>query len=70
MIALPLSQNWFASHSWRFVAHEVRFISTKKEAFQALSIPKNIAWNPLTFRAKETDESVDRGGTTLVNQKI
>jgi hypothetical protein len=29
-----------------------------------LSIPKNVAWNPLTFRAKEIDESVDRGGKT------
>jgi hypothetical protein len=50
--ALPLSQNCLTSQSWRFVAHEVRVISSKKEALQALSIPKNVAWNPLTFRAK------------------
>ena len=70
MIALLLSQNRLASKSWRFVTHEVRVISTKKEALQALSIPKNVGWNPLTFRAKEIDESVDRGGKTLVNQRI
>jgi hypothetical protein len=70
MIALALSQNWLASQSWRFVAYEVRVISTKKEALQALSIPQNVVWNPFTFRAKEIDESVDRGGDTLVNQRI
>jgi hypothetical protein len=68
--ALPLSQNCLTSQSWRFVAHEVRVISTKKEALQALSIPKNCAGNPLAFQAKEIDESVDRGGKTLVNQRI
>ena len=44
--------------------------SGKKEALQALSIPKNVVWNPLTFCGKEIDESVDRGGDTLVNQRI
>jgi hypothetical protein len=55
MIALPLNRNWLASQSWRFVAHEVRVISSKKEALQALSITKNFVWNPLTFRAQEID---------------
>ena len=27
-----------------------------------------LAWNPLTFRAKEIEESVDRSGNTPVNQ--
>jgi hypothetical protein len=43
-------------------------MSAKKEALQALSIPQNVVWNPFTFRAKGIDESVDRGGDTLVNQ--
>jgi hypothetical protein len=68
--ALPLSENATASQSWRFVALEVRVMSAKKEALQALSIPQNVVWNPFTFRAKEIDESVDRGGDTLVNQRI
>jgi hypothetical protein len=67
-IALLLNENAPASQSWRFVALEVRVISTKKEALQALSISQNVVWNPFTFRAKEIDESVDRGGDTLVNQ--
>jgi hypothetical protein len=64
------TQNCLVSQSWRFVAHEVRVISFKKEALQTLSIPKYLAWNPLTFRAKEIDESVDCGGKTLVKQRI
>jgi hypothetical protein len=52
------------------VSHEVRVISSKKEALQALSIPKNLAWNRLTFRIRKIHESVDRGGNTLVNQRI
>jgi hypothetical protein len=64
------TQNCLASQSWRFVVHEVRVISFKKEALQTLSIPKYLAWNPLTFRAKEIDESVDCGGKTLMKQRI
>ena len=48
----------------------MRVISDEKEALQALSVTKNVVWNPLTFRRKEIDESVDRGGDTLVNQRI
>jgi hypothetical protein len=48
----------------------VRVIATKKETLQALSVPNNIVWNLLTFRGKETDEPVDRGGDTLVDQRI
>lgn len=46
--------NCLASQFWRLVAHEVRVISTKNKAFQALSITKNIAWNLLTFSAKKS----------------
>jgi hypothetical protein len=56
MIALALNQNRLASQSWRFVAHEVGVIVTKKEVLQSLSIPKNVACNPLTFRDEEIDE--------------
>jgi hypothetical protein len=48
----------------------VRVISFKNEALQTLSISKDLAWNPLTFRVKEIDESVDCGGKTLVKQRI
>jgi hypothetical protein len=44
--------------------------SDKKRALQALSIPENVAWNPLTIRGRVIDESVDRGGDALVNQSI
>jgi hypothetical protein len=67
---LPIDRNCVASQSWRLVAHEVRVISFKKEALQTFSISKNLAWNPLTFRVKEIDESVDCGGKNLVNQRI
>jgi hypothetical protein len=56
MIALPLSQNRLASESGRFVTHEVLVISPKEEALQALSIPKNIAWNLLTLRLSPRGE--------------
>jgi hypothetical protein len=62
--------NCLASQSWRLVAHEVRVISPKKEAFQALSVTKNIALNLVTFSAKEIDEPVDCCGNTLVNKRI
>ena len=37
------------SQSWRLFALEVGIISCKKEAFQALCVAKNMAWNPLTL---------------------
>lgn len=33
-----------------FISLEMRVIPAKKEALQALSISKNVAWNALTFR--------------------
>jgi hypothetical protein len=59
-----------ASQSWRFIALEVRVISAKEEALQALRAPKNVDWNSLTFRGKKIDESVDRDNDTFVNQRI
>jgi hypothetical protein len=59
-----------ASQSWRFVPIEVGIVSAKEEVLQALRVPQNVAWNPLTLRTKEIDKSVDRGGNTLMNQRI
>jgi hypothetical protein len=72
MADLSIKHRWArtASQSWRFVALEVRVIAGKKEALQELSVPKNVAWNPHAFRGKEIDESMDRGGDTLVSQRI
>ena len=68
LLVSPLSKN--ASQSWRFVTLEARVISHKKEALHPLSVPKNVVWNSLTFRGKVIDESVDRCGDALVNQRI
>ncbi len=59
-----------ASQSWRFVTLEVRVISHKKEALQPLSVPKNVAWNSLTFRGKIINEPMNGGGDLLVDQCI
>ena len=58
------------SQSWRFIALEVRVISAKKDAFQAFRVAEDGAWDPFTLRAKVVDKSVDRGGNTLVHQRI
>jgi hypothetical protein len=68
LLVSPLSKN--ALESWRFVTLEARVISHKKEALQPLSVPKNVAWNSLTFRRKVIDEPMNRGGNLLVNQCI
>ncbi len=68
LLVSPPSEN--ASQSGRFVTFEARVISHKKEALQPLSVPKNVAWNSLTFRGKVIDEPMDRGGDLLVNQCI
>jgi hypothetical protein len=62
LVSLP-SKN--ASQSWRFVTLEVRVISHKKEALQPLSVPKNVAWNSLTFRGKIINEPMNGGGDCL-----
>ena len=58
------------SQSWQLFAFEVGIISRKKEAFQALCVAKNMAWNPLTFSADEFHESVDRGDNALMKQQF
>jgi hypothetical protein len=68
LLVSPLSEN--ASQSGRFVTFEARVTSHKKEALQPLSVPKNVAWNSLTFRGEVIDEPMNRGGDLLLNQCI
>jgi hypothetical protein len=37
----------------------MRVIPAKKEALQALSISKNVAWDALTFHFEEIEESIN-----------
>jgi hypothetical protein len=53
-----------------FIPLEVRVISGKKEALQAFSISKNVAWNALTFRFEEIETSVNSTRNTPMNQRI
>jgi len=55
------------SQSWGFVSLEVRIITAKKEALQALCIPKNLAWNAFSFYFKEIIEPINRASETPVN---
>jgi len=48
----------------------MRVIPAKKEALQALSISKNVAWNALTFRFEEIDKSINSTRDTPMNQRI
>ena len=50
-----------------FVALEIWVASAKKDALQALSVPRKVDRNALTCRGKEIHESADSCGT-LVNQ--
>ena len=68
LLVSPLSKN--ASQSWWFVTLEARVIPHKNKALQPLSVPKNVAWNSLTFRGKVIDEPMNGGGDLLVNQCI
>ena len=68
LLVSPLSKN--ASQSWWFVTLEARVISHKKEALQPLSVPKNVAWNSLTFRGKVINEPMNGCGDLLVDQCI
>src|ERR1039458_6074432 len=40
-----------------FIPLEMRVISAKKEALQALRISKNVAWDALTFHFEEIEKS-------------
>jgi len=45
----------------------VRVITAKKETLQTLCIPKNLAWNTLSFYFEETVKPVNRACKTPVN---
>ena len=53
-----------------FIPLEMRVISGKKEALQAFSISKNVAWNALTFRFEEIEKSINSTRDTPMNQRI
>jgi hypothetical protein len=42
----------------------------KKEALQALSISKNVAWDALTFRFEKIEQSINSTRDTPMNQRI
>jgi hypothetical protein len=54
----------------RFITLEIRVISAKEEALQALSISKNIAWNALTFQFEEIEKSINSTRDIPRNQRI
>src|SRR5258707_15603509 len=60
---LSLQARWF-------IPFEMRVISAKKEALQALSISKNGAWNALTFHLKEIEKSINSSRETPMNHRI
>jgi len=53
-----------------FIPLEMRVISGKKEALQASSILKNVAWSALTFRFEEIEKSINSTRDTPMNQRI
>ena len=53
-----------------FIPLELRVLSGKKEALQALSISKNVGRNALTFRFEEIEKSVNSTRDTPMNQRI
>jgi hypothetical protein len=53
-----------------FIPLEMRVISAKKEALQALRISKNVAWDALTFHFEEVEKSINCTRDTPVNQRI
>ena len=53
-----------------FIPLEMRIISAKKEALQALSIWKNVVWDALTFHFEEIEESINSTRDTPMNQRI
>jgi len=53
-----------------FIPLEMRVISGKNEALQAFSISKNVAWNSLTFRFEEIENSINGTRDTPMNQRI
>ena len=49
---------------------EMRVVSAKKEALQALSISKNVTWNALAFHFEEIEKSINSTRDTPMNQRI
>jgi hypothetical protein len=48
----------------------MRVIAAEKEALQALSVSKNVAWDALTFRFEEIEKSINCTRDASVNQRI
>jgi len=53
-----------------FIPLEMRVISAKKEALQALSISKNVPWDALTFPIEEIEKFINCTRDTPMNQRI
>jgi len=49
---------------------EMRVVSAKKEALQALSISKNVTWNALAFHFEEIEKAINSTRDTPMNQRI
>ena len=53
-----------------FIPFEMRVISAKKEALQALRISENVAWDALTLHFEEIEKSINSTRHTPMNQRI
>ena len=53
-----------------FIPLEMRVISAKKEAPQALRISKNVAWDELTFPFEAIEKFINCTRDTPMNQRI
>src|SRR6266550_479263 len=60
---LSLQARWF-------IPLEMRVVSAKKEALQALSISKNVTWNALAFHFEEIEKAINSTRDTPMNQRI
>ena len=52
-----------------FIPLEMRVISAKKEALQALRISKNVAWDALTFPFEAIEKFINCTRDTPMNQR-
>jgi hypothetical protein len=53
-----------------FIPLEMRVISAKKEALQALRISKNVTWDALTFPFEAIEKFINCPRDTPMNQRI
>jgi hypothetical protein len=53
-----------------FIPLEMRVITAKKEALQALRISKNVAWDALTFPFEAIEKFINCTRHTPMNQRI